>query len=196
MARSFFVNGETLVQVKGRVDSPIASITQLGLADAPIRITLDYRHKDAQVDAWGGEVPPDTQFMLAEARISMTLIHFDFAVLQTCLQLSMAGAPAEGQMARAGQFMGNGQAQFAAAVQPTGLLAGNNYISLNLSSPVQGIPWRFFFSYLSSPPMEFPLGTEKSVVALNWRAIPYTIDPYNGGLGAYGAPLYDHGQDT
>jgi hypothetical protein len=99
-------------------------------------------------------------------------------------------------MARAEARMGNNAARFA---------AGNNYIGLNISNPVGGIPYRFFYTYLAEPPFEHPMGTEKSIFSLNWRAIPYTQDPYGGGaaqpntvpgFGALGALLYDHNLDT
>lgn len=197
MARDFWINGETMVYVKGRSDSAIASLTELGLADSSIRITPNFRYDDIKVDAWG-EIPPEVQFMLSDVMITMTLVHFDRSVLATCLQLSQGGAPSEGQMARAGQRLGNNQPRFGPATgsPPTGNNAGNNYIGLNLSSPVAGQPWRFYYTYLTGPPMEFPLGAERSVVTLHWRAIPYTQDPYQGGLGAYGQYLWDHTLDN
>ena len=69
MARTFFVNGESMVTVRGNSSSSIGSTTQLGLSDGPIRISIEFRHKDIQVDAFGGEIPPDVQWMLAAASI-------------------------------------------------------------------------------------------------------------------------------
>ena len=51
MARGFVVNGPTMVYVKGRVGSAIQVLTELGLTQDPIQVTLDYRHKDIKVDA-------------------------------------------------------------------------------------------------------------------------------------------------
>lgn len=191
MARDFLINGETMVSVKGPQGSAIASISQLGLSLSPIRVTLDIRHRDIVLDAWGGEIPADTQFMLAAANIAMDLVHVDRDVLEACVKLSMGGAGGvgnlEGQLARAGQRMGGGLARFA---------AGNNYVGLNLSSPVLTLPYRFYFTYLTGTPLEIPLGTEKSIYSMNWRAIPYTQDPWNNGVGATGTFLYDNTLDT
>ena len=197
MARDFYINGESLVLVKGRSDSAIGSLSQLGLASDPITVSPGFKHKDINVNAWG-EAPADVQWMLSDVNVSMTLMHFDSTVLATCWQLSMGGSLVEGQMGRAGQRMGNNQARFTAATgsPATGNNSGNNYIGLNIASPVQGTPWRFFYAYLAQPPFRFPLGVEKSAVTLNWRVIPYTQDPYNGGLGAYAYPLWDHTLDT
>lgn len=191
MARDFFINGESLVLVKGRADSAIGALTQLGLSDGPIRVTLDHRHMDIQVDAWGGEIPPEVQYKLSSVSVSMNLVHFDRAVLDVCLAESMAGVVTIGSVGRAGARMGNGLPRFAA-----GGVNGNHYIGLNIVSPIAGYPWRFLFSYLTGPPMEFPLGTERSVVQLNWRAIPYTVDPYGGGTGSLNSPLWDYTLDT
>jgi len=190
MARSFFINGETMVSVKGNINTTISSSTQLGLADGPITVTPDFRHRDINVDAWGNtEIPADVQVFLASVGVRITLIHFDRAVLDTVLAESLGGMNgAVGQMPRAGTLMGgNGLARFA---------AGNHYIGLNLSSPVGNKPWRFFYSYLTGPPVEFPLGTEKSVAVVNFRVIPYAADPWGGGTGALGALLWDYNSDS
>lgn len=203
MSRSYFVNGETMVYVKGRSDSAIASLSELGLTDEQgiVTISLNFAHEEINVDAWRG-APAEMQWMLADATITMTLINFDYNVLNTCLLLSMGGAPGMnvGQMGRAGQLMGNGLPRFAPApnggAASTGTNAGNNYIGLNLSSPVGQLPWRFFFAYLAQPPINIPLGTQKSLMRLTWRAIPYTTDPWGNGTGAYAYPLFDHTLDN
>ena len=199
MARDFQISGPCLVLVKGRVDSLIPSITELGLAPDAITVTPVFRHEDIVVDAWG-QAPPDIQFMLAWVNISMTLVHYDKEVMQEITRLSMAGAPAEGQLQQAGQRMGNNQPRFAGKVvsnlPDTGLNAGNNFIGLNLTSPVENLPWRFLYTYLAEPPLSLPMGTRRTYAGLNWRGIPYTQDPYNGGAGAYGALLWDHVLDN
>ena len=92
MPRDFYINGETMVYVKGRADSLLLGTRQeLGLSDGMIRVIPDFRHHELNVDAWG-EAPVDVQFMLATVTISMTLIHFDEAVLDDCVQESMGGA--------------------------------------------------------------------------------------------------------
>ena len=165
--------------------------TQLGLADSPIAITIDVKYDDVIVDAWGQEVPIDVQMFGTEARISMTLVHFDPSVLRACIALSMGFPSAEGQVARAGTLMGGNQPRFT---------PGNNFIGLNIASPVAGLPWRFYQTWLTGPSVDWPLGTKRSLVRLNWRAIPYPPgtppDPYNGGFGSLNVPLYDHVLDT
>lgn len=190
MARDFFINGESLVYVKGRSDSGIGSLTELGLANAPIVITPIFHHKPINVNAWG-DAPAEMQFMLAEVRISITLIHFDSGVLDTCITESMAGAPSIGSLPRAGARMGNNTARFAA-----GGAGGNHYIGLNIASPVGIKPYRFYYAFLAERPLEFPLGAERSAVQTFWRAIPYTQDPWGGGTGARGAIIWDNVLDT
>lgn len=196
MSRDYFINGESLVLVKATG----LNLSQLGLAAGPIRITPNYRHMDINVDAWG-QAPADVQWMLADANISMTLIHFDRGVLDTCLGLSQGGTPVTSHgaptFARAGIRLGGGV---------NSLAAGNSYIRLNITSPVSAgptRPWLFYSTYLTGPPMEFPLGTEKSMVQVNWRAVPYTLDPYTGagpannaGTGAGNFILWDYTNDT
>ena len=46
-------------------------------------------------------------------------------------------------------------------------------MSVHIASPVEAKPWRFPTAYLTNRPMELPLGTSRSLVILNWRAIPY-----------------------
>ncbi len=198
-----------MVAVKGRSDSAIPSITQLGLSTDPVRVTLDYEHRLMKVDAWG-EAAPDVQQMLGGATITMNLIHFDFAVMRECWRLSMGAPTTEGMFGRAGQRMGNNLPRFA----PAGTLdnngvaqPGNNLVGLNIFAPAGGValPWRFWYCYLQSPPFTFPLGAEKSTVTLNWRAILYTTDPWGGstaqpstvaGTGAQNAILWDRTLDT
>ncbi len=192
MSRAYFINGESMIYVKGRSDSQIGTLSQLGLTDAsPIEVNLEFRNLEVQVNAVGGQIPNDIQNMLAAATITMNLVHFDRSVLNVCLQESMAGAPAVGQMPHAGQLMGNGQPRFA-----PGAILGNHYIGLNIASPIGNVPWRFLYSYLYTNPMVYPLGTERSIVRLTWRAIPYLPDPWNNGAGAYGATLFDYVLDT
>lgn len=190
MARDFFVNGESLIYVKGRSDSAIGSLQELGLASDPVKITPTFNHMDVNVDAWG-KAPAEVQWMLATVDITFTMVHFDRSILDTCIGLSMGGRATAGQMGRAGQRMGGNFARFA---------AGNNFISLNIASPVGSKPWRFFFTYLTNQAFEFPLGTERSLVPMRWRCVPYTTDPAGiaGGviLGAQGYQLYDHTLDT
>jgi len=203
-----------MVAVKGRSDLAISSLTQLGLTDrnGVVRITPNFRGKDLDVDPWG-DAPADIQFMLADATITMTLVHIDRTVLDICLSESMAGAGAipggangtVGTFPRAGSRMGNNTPRFS----PNGTLnpstgqvtTGNHYIGLNLSGPVSNKPWRFFFAYLAERPLETPIGVERSTFQLTWRAVPYTQDPWAGGtqgpgFGALGYALWDYNSDS
>lgn len=160
MARNYFVNGNTMVYANG---------AELGLSNSQISITLNPRHLDIQVSTFGPDVPPEIQAMLADATISMTLVNFDAAVLQACVRRSMA-CSADGVMPSAGVLMG----------------AASMFTSLNISSPVGQVPWTFPSAYLVAPAVDWPLGNERSIVSLNWRAIPFKLDPAD----AAGAILY------
>jgi hypothetical protein len=189
MTRDVIINGETMLAVK----SSAFALTNLGLAEAPVRISFEYKHEDINLDAHG-RAPLDMQFMLEAAHVTANLIHFDPTVLRACMALAAASAGAilqggtgvEGSFPRAGTRLGGGLPQFA---------AGNSLISLNLSSPVLVLPWRFFYTHLVEA-LEWPLGNERSVVNVHFRAIPYMVDPWNGGLGALSTQLYDHGTDS
>lgn len=198
MSRDFYINGESMVTVKGPSDSvgtgSVASLVQLGLTESPIRVRLNIRHRDLIVDAWGPEVPADVQCFLTDATISMNLIHYDPYVLDECVRLGMFGNPSVGFVSRAGIRMGS---TVAARFAP-----GNNFIGLNIASPVVNRPYRFFLAYLTGPAAEFPLGTEKTVAAVTWRAIPYYStssppnDPWGAGTGSRDAKLWDSTADT
>jgi hypothetical protein len=77
-------------------------------------------------------------------------------------------------MPGAGKLMGNGKQLYE---------TGNRFITLILTSlPTEAavdpdnlveFPWRFPAAYIAANPMEIPIGTERSLVTLRWRAIPY-----------------------
>ncbi len=182
MGRDFQINGPCLVGVRSRSDSSIGSPSELGLSDAPIRVVPNFSYLEIHVDAWGN-APPEVQMMLASVDITISLVHFDTAVLRECVRLSLAGSPAEGQMPIAGARMGNNVALFA---------PGNNFIAIALTSPVGGLPWRFPYCFMTGPPINWPLGAERSVVVTQWKANPADIDIYNGGTASYGKILWDH----
>jgi hypothetical protein len=208
MARDFKINGETMISVKGRSDGLIPLLTQLGLAADQVNVQFEVEHEDIIVNAWG-KFPAEVQVFGGAANISMNLIHVDEAVLEYCWQEAMGGTASFGQLARAGARLGNNTARFAPAntVNPaTGLVTtGNHLIGLNISSPVLQLPYRFWYAYMSSPPITYPLGAEKSVIAVTWRAFAYTTDPWGGsiaqpgtvaGTGAQGAILFDRVLDS
>lgn len=188
MARDIFINGETLVSVKGNVNTTISALTQLGLTDPSgvVTITFNNYHDDILVDTFGPNTPMDEQIFLTDANITMTLVQFDEAVLEVCQTEAMGGV-GFGTLGHAGTRLGGGNVRFA---------ANNHYIGLNLSSPIAGKPYRFYFAYLAGTPIRWPLGTKRSLVELNWRAIAYTTDPWNAGLGAFGQVLFDRTLDT
>jgi hypothetical protein len=179
MARNIFINGESLVLVKGPAGSAIAGITELGLAESQLRISIKPKTKNVNVEAWG-EAPVDVQRMNSVAAVSMNLIHYDKAILKECIRLAMGGA-AYGQVSRAGALLGGGAPL---------LDATNSLISLNIASPVGQDPWQFLASYLNEPIGDILLGVEKSVITLSWMCIPYTSDPWQGGIGATNYPLW------
>ena len=185
MPRDFFINGESLVLVKGRSNGPLASLQQLGLAQQTIQVSWQTQYDDFTLDAWGN-VPAEVQVRLGIVSISMALIHFDPDVLEACVRESQGGA-ALGCVTSASQRLGNNSARFSAT---------NYFIGLNIVSPVAGRPYRFLYTHMSSSPVSWPLGTQKSIVQLQWRAIPYTTDPYGGGLGATAAQIWDRTLDT
>lgn len=196
MARAWFINGESLVMVRGNALAPYnisdSSGAQLGLSEGPISVRPNFVHKDIHVDAFGGEIPADVQTMLADVTISMRLVNVDRDVLDTCLLQSMGNLGGTiGQVPRAGTVLGGTGSAGAGSTQ-TRFGSNWQYIVLGIRSPVASKPWRFPAAYMTGPPMEFPLGTEKSIIQVNWRAIPWAADPWGGGTGAAGAILWDY----
>ena len=183
MTRQIYVNGETMVYVKGMAGSAIANLSELGLSDDQITIRLIPHYDPVMLNAHD-QAPVDMQTFLEEARITMTLVQYDPDVLAECLRLSVGAPNSAGQLARAGTLLGKGLARFA---------AGNCFIGLNLASPVGNIPYRFLYTFLEDPAAAIPLGTQRSIITLNWRAIPYLADPWNGGAGALNTYLYNIG---
>lgn len=190
MSRNYYVNGETMVLVKGRSDSIIANLTELGLSQDSITISINSMRKNIRVDAYG-DGPPESQFFGAGATIRMNLVHFDSTILDFCLQEAWGSTPAFGTMGHAGSLMGNGLPRFA-----PGGVNGNHFIGLNIQSALGQNPWRFYYAALSDQPVIWPIGTEKSVVSLTWQAFPYSVDPWNNGNGSYGVPIWDRTLDV
>lgn len=186
MARGYVVNGECLVLVKGMVGTEIEEITELGLAEKGIIITPKYVHKDIRVDDFGPEVPADVLAMIAECSIAMTLVNFDPYILDACLSESMGGGVA-GTMAGAGIPLGGGIPLYEEDC---------HYITLSLTSPNEefdfGLPaWNFLATYMPVKPMEYPIGTEKTLARLLWRAIPYVEPTSDGEILSAGAVIWN-----
>lgn len=182
--------------------------SELGLASDSITVIPRFYHLDYKVDDFGPNVPPEVQTLLAECFIKMTLVHYDDFILRLCMNESMGGGGfpmttldgslgKDGTLAGAGTPLGGGKAR---------LSNGNHFIGLNLVTIAGELNWRFPTAYLAEPPVTIPLGTEKSLVILNWRAIPYVpllIQASESDatfasqeLKSKGAVLWDHTVDT
>jgi hypothetical protein len=178
VTRDYVINGETLVKVKGNgalASSGFpgeAALWELGLASEAVRVVPRFSYQDVHTDDFGPNIPAEVMWMLADVRIEMVLVHYDRAVLDACISEAMGGIsfPA-GAIAPAGQCLGRGLPLFS---------SGNHYVSLSLMSPVLGVPWRFPASYLDSSPLIIPLGTERTLAHLSWRAIPYRLPAWPG----------------
>lgn len=166
MARDFYISGETLVTYAGQ---------ELALAEQGINITVNFKHEDCIVDAWGPQIGPDIQMFLTDAYISFQAVNFDPAVLNTAIGNSMGGTL--GTLGHAGARLGAG-----------GLLK-----PLVLTSPVLGKPWSFPTVYLVNNLGPWPIGTKRSIVSVQFRAMAYAADPYAGGAGASGKILWTYG---
>ena len=174
MARSFVINGETMVKVKGGAHllrPPLAGVvgelTELGLSSESIRVTPTYYQAYVPTADFGPNAPAEVMWNMAHVDIGMVLVHYDRLASDICMAESMGGqvnALPAGVMQPAGQMLGRG-------LQP--LASGCHYLSLNLLSPVLDVPWRFPTAYLTAPPQEIPLGTSRTMLALNWRAVCY-----------------------
>ncbi len=207
MSRDFYANAETMVYVRFRPnpdgttpDSINGNRLELGLTDDPIQMKFLMNHKDIHVDDYGPTVPAEVLWMLSEAELTMTLVHFDFQVLAQCINDSMGYSQAvpgtdEGSMVGAGWPLGAGMEYPFIGSQPNFV---NSYIRVSFSTALTTSrprrPWRFFSCYLAKEPIEFPLGSERSLVKLVWRAIPYSA-PVDGDVSSKDAKLFDHEDD-
>lgn len=162
---------------------------QLGLTIDPVRILPRYVHRDVFTDDFGPDVPVETLWNMAECNIAMTLVHYDAALLSVCMGSSMGAGTSllndvDGAMGPAGRPMGFGRGLGTALC---------NYITLYLK-PAQSTwePYRFLATYLNSQPLEIPYGTERTLVKLNWRCIPYRELTTAEISSAAGIVLWDH----
>ncbi len=224
MGKSFQVNGESLVTIRfgahmypnappppfTRIPAPV----QLGLTSDSISITPRYVHNDISADDYGGKIPAEISCSIADASINMTLVVYDNTVLDACLAESMGGTAYQVLPTAQNIFNIPGVSYYAGAMSPAGSLlgnglpllsSGNHFMSLNILSPQQNYPWRFPSAYLTGPPVKIPLGTERSLVSLNWRAIPYASPMVFTNQGAFlrtqeivssGTILWDHQLQT
>ncbi len=190
VGRSWFINGPAMMSVKAGVDAiGMAGLTEFALTRGPISVTPQFSHRDINLDAWG-DAPAETQAMLGTLSVSADPINFDPDVLSILVALAagrIGSVANEGTLPMAGQLMGGNAARFA---------SGWKYVSLNIYAPISGRPFRFYNAYLTSPQFAMPLGTEKSVVPVTFRVIPYIVDPWQGGLASAGQILWDRTLDT
>ena len=185
MARAIFINGPTLVSVNIPLGSKVA-YKELGLTEKDVQINVRSHFYDVQCDDYGnggpfgGQVPPEVLILPSDVIVKMSLIHFDRDVLDSCMA-SVGGLNGSiGNLIAAGTPMGLDTG--ADVYSPT----SRRGITLSVSSSVGfgNKPWEFFYAYLMEQPMEFPLGTKKSIVNLTWRAIPGGVsvgDPISQG---------------
>jgi hypothetical protein len=186
MVRDIQINGECLVSVRGGAHlsgGPLGVLTELGLSADDVRIIPRFFHRDQAVAGFGPNVPAEVQWMLSEVYVRMSLVHYDKDALQVCVAEAMGGAditvsPIPGLTFSDGTLVGAGQSL--GRYRPA-LASGCHYISLNLTSPVEQLPWRFPTVYLAESPVEYALGTKAQQVQLNWRVIPYVTPPRLSG---------------
>lgn len=82
------------------------------------------------------------------------------------------------------------------------LQSGCHYISLGVIPGTQGagllgepyarIPFRFLACYMTGPGISYPLGTDRQLVQVNFRCIPYVPVDVSGNVSISGVALYDH----
>ncbi len=198
MARDFQVPGTYLVCVRGGAhwSGGTSGVSfELGLAVDSVKISPKFYNKDLHTDDFGPDCPAEIINQLAEATISMSLVHYDAEILDTCMSEGMGGGlnplptggvpgfnPLAGMMVGAGAPMGGLKPIFA---------SGNKFISLYLINDpaTAAVPWHFPATYLTSQPLILPLGSEKTVAELSWRAIPYKPPAVAFTLPGGGAPF-------
>lgn len=206
MSRRYVINGESLVIVKGETNAQhISEPTELGLTAGAVTISFAPRHKEVHVDDYGREVPAEVLPMMSTADIHMTLAHFDYGAAEECLTESMGGVSflfpggeaedvgsevVEYYFDTGGRPLGNGYPLYA---------SGNHYVSVEIRSPVERRPWLFHSCYLTGQPVKIPLGSERTLLEMHWRAIPYAplFDAdgsllHSGGFPANQGRLYSH----
>ena len=172
MARAFFVDGESVISVKAgaHITSPAAmsgsATVLLGVAEDAIRVTPRFHHFDVRNDMMG-DSPVEIMSHVMEAKITMNLIHFDRDVLDVVFTEALGGYDFADETSirdKAGALLGNNIAL---------LSSGCHFLKMGIESHLAGKPWRFEAAFLDQSPFDFPLGTKRSRVMLNWRAISY-----------------------
>ena len=205
MARDVVINGECMALVRfgahisGFIDGPLTLVgiptaspaysTQtpqlfsLGLSSDSVTISPKINYKNVYADDLGQDVPVEVLYRLSECNIRMTLVHYDQLVLDQLVAESMGGATSGGTMVANSTPLGGlhklegftTALSTAAGVRGWGGSSGCHFAELWLTSPVLGLPYRFPATHLADQPVVVPLGTKRSLVGLNFRAIPYYV---------------------
>lgn len=195
MPRDFYINGESLVYVRGGVHTAlhpdpaytIVNHKELGLTSEQIKISPTFYSTEVHCDGFGPNVPAEVMSNLADVRIGMDLIHFDPKILDTCIKEAMFGGASvplgASDLPDAGALMGNGGALYS---------SGNHFLSMFITSPNQTTPWFFPSLYLAGLPVEIPIGVGVSIVRCHWRAIAYKSLFSPGEMKSRGLILFNH----
>jgi hypothetical protein len=216
MARGYQIYGGVMVEVFGAraLIDPDGKRRkkQLGLTVEGVTWRPRFRHQEIYCDDFGDEVPAELMAKMADVSIDMTLVHYDPEILDACFANSMGSETAGAFDFGGGQLMGGvGGVSTGFGFmneQPSSgdFDSSSFYISLNLISDQNALglggvdPYRFPYCVLSEQPEEIPLSTEKSMVRLRWRAIPFKRpqfpdDAAQGEVSSRGAVIWDRERD-
>lgn len=195
--------GECLVKVRGceggalgafnSSEGNVSPSLELGITQGPPTLRPQFSHRDVNVNSFGdGQTPIECLWNGAVFTFSTDFIHYDKNVLDAVVAESMAGSFVDSAQEVDGQQVlgDNPPAIFAGTFAPIGTpmggynplyASGNHFMTVWFISaqPMTSgaFPYRFPACYLTGPPLELNIGTERSIARCNWRAIPYTIPP-------------------
>lgn len=178
MPRGWFINGDSMIRVKGGLHMSggrIGVLSELGLAKDQIKITPRIGYEEVNPTGWGVS-PADLNTQGGEILISCTLIDIDYDVLKVCENESRA-VEVDGTLAPTGEFLGGLKSVHS---------SGNHFFTLNISSPVEQRPIRFLSVAMHETPYVLPLGNDASEVEVTFRAIPYM---FSNPLGVNFSPV-------
>lgn len=188
MARNYYVNGETLVKLKGgahlqNFGMSGSSVVTLGVAADPIEISYNFNHQDQHTDRFTNEKPVDVMWMGGDAIIKINLIHFDNDILDTAISESMDGySPNNGSTGIPGLTLGHNLAPYA---------SGCRYMGLGLTSSITS-GRSFPTCYLHQQPVQVPLGTKRSIVQVQFRAVRYAKMNTDGTVAESASLLWEY----
>ena len=192
MTRAYQVFGEFIISVSG---GQFSGKQELGLTSDPWRLHPRYVHRDVTTDGFGPVVPVETLWDMADALVSLTLVHYDQGILDQCMRAAMGGGGYDAGNPGGGGAMDGFLGQ---AGRPMGLGAAlgsteNQYTTVYIEPTADGtiLPYRFRACYLDGRPLEVPYGSERSLVKLNWRCIPYQPLTAAEISSVNGVPIWD-----